>query len=202
LILTDRVVGLFEAFCPDTFHSLRTQKEAFLRHDANALYPTDSSVFSAATFELGSPHCRTFTAEIPDRQSAGTWSILTALGMYSALHGGHVIFWDLGLVVAFPPGASILVPSIIRYSFVRVRPGERRYALLQWAGSGISRWFQNGRRTDIDFAVHATREQHAVREERRSQAHAASVDEFPIASELSADKMVLPFFGTNPTVVV
>ncbi|KAJ6624293.1 hypothetical protein B0H10DRAFT_1666288, partial [Mycena sp. CBHHK59/15] len=72
---------------------------------------------------------------------------LTALGKYAPMRGGHIILWDLGLVVSFPSGSSILIPTgIIRYSFVKVRDGEHRYSLLQWAGSGIARWLQNGRR--------------------------------------------------------
>ncbi|KAJ7678252.1 hypothetical protein DFH06DRAFT_934933, partial [Mycena polygramma] len=108
------------------------------------------SVFSAATFELGGPHYQ--ASSRPDRHDSTTWSVLTALGDYAPLHGGHLIVWDLGLVIAFPPGATILIPTgVLRYSFVKVRPGERRYSLVQWAGSGIGRWFRNERRTDLDF---------------------------------------------------
>ncbi|KAJ7790273.1 hypothetical protein B0H13DRAFT_1676228, partial [Mycena leptocephala] len=82
------------------------------------------------------------------------------LGQYSWLHGGHIILWNLGLVVCFPPGASIIIPTgVIQYSFVKVRPGEHCYSVLQWAGSGIARWFENGRRSDIDFALKATKEE-------------------------------------------
>ncbi|KAJ7715175.1 hypothetical protein DFH07DRAFT_686904, partial [Mycena maculata] len=113
-----------------------------------------SSVFSAATFELGGPHIRAPTSGLPDRYQPNTWSILTALGVYGALHGGHIILWDFGLVVSFPAGSSILIPAgIIRYSFVKVREGECRYCLTQWAGAGINRWFENGLRTDAEFAI-------------------------------------------------
>ncbi|KAJ7709329.1 hypothetical protein B0H16DRAFT_1229745, partial [Mycena metata] len=106
-----------------------------------------SSIFSAATFELGGPHPRAVSG-VPHPHQAGTWSVLVALGNYSPLHGGHVIFWDLGLVVCFPPSTCILIPTgVVRYSFVCVRRGKRRYSLLQWAGAGIPRWFRNGRRS-------------------------------------------------------
>ncbi|KAJ7226775.1 hypothetical protein GGX14DRAFT_333837, partial [Mycena pura] len=105
------------------------------------------SVFSAAAFELGGSHGRTSVSGIPDRHDAGTWSVLTALGTYAPFRGGHAIFWDLGLVVTFPPGSSILIPAgLVRYSFVKVREHEQHYSLLQWAGAGITRWFRNGRR--------------------------------------------------------
>ncbi|KAJ7847058.1 hypothetical protein B0H13DRAFT_1532904, partial [Mycena leptocephala] len=105
------------------------------------------------------------------------WSSLSALGKYAHLHGGHIIFWDLGLVICFPPGATILFPAgLLRYSFVKVRAGEHRYAVLQWAGGGISRWLANGRLSDLDFAVKASKEEHTAREERRRVAHGAVLD--------------------------
>ncbi|KAJ7744428.1 hypothetical protein DFH07DRAFT_684275, partial [Mycena maculata] len=107
-----------------------------------------SSIFSAATFELGGPHFRARPSGLPDRYQAGSWMVLTALGVYGPTHGGHIILWDLRLVVSFPAGSSILIPAgLIRYSFVKVREGERRYSLLQWAGAGITHWFDNGLRT-------------------------------------------------------
>jgi hypothetical protein len=139
---------------------------------------------------------------LPTTYEASTWSCLTALGKYAPIHGGHIIFWNLGLVVCFPPGATILFPAgLICYSFVKVRPGEHRHAVLQWAGGGISRWLANGRRSDLEFAVHATREEHDAREEHRREAHAAALESYPIEGELPEEGWILPFVGTDPTVV-
>ncbi|KAJ7043432.1 hypothetical protein C8F04DRAFT_943278, partial [Mycena alexandri] len=166
----------------------------FLKHDPDALYPSPSSVFSAATLEFG-PHLQ----ETNRRHEAASWSVLLALGNYKHRHGGHVIFWDLGLVVAFPPGSCILIPSgLIRYSFVKVRPHETRYSLMQWAGAGIGRWFQNARCTDIEFAVKATREEHAAREGRRELDQDAALSSFPRESELELNAMQLKFYGETP----
>ncbi|KAJ7799665.1 hypothetical protein B0H13DRAFT_1673356, partial [Mycena leptocephala] len=159
------------------------------------------SVFSAITLEFGGPHRQTTATGLPTTYEAGTWSCLAALGKYAPMHGGHIIFWDLGLVVCFPPGATILFPAgLLRYSFVKVRPGEHRYAVLQWAGGGITRWFTNGRRFDVEFAVGATREEHEAREERRRAAHDTTLNSFPIEGELWEEAWILPFVGT-PNVV-
>jgi hypothetical protein len=118
--LTYTCEGLLEHYCPTAFSALKAEKAEFLTHDARALYPSDSSVFSAATFEFGGPHCRTVleTGE-PDHFQAAQWSILTALGKYAPMRGSHVILWELGLVVSFPPGSSILIPSgVVHYLFV------------------------------------------------------------------------------------
>ncbi|KAJ7661510.1 hypothetical protein DFH06DRAFT_988371, partial [Mycena polygramma] len=162
----------------------------------DAIYPSSSSVFSAVTFEFGGPH-RQAPGGVPDRYEAGSWAILTALGKYGYMHGGHIILWDLGLVVSFPPGATILLPpSIIRYSFVKVRAGEHRYAVLQWAGAGIFRWYTNGKRSDLEFAVNSTRLQHEARETRRRDAHAAALESFPVEGDLPEHGFFKQFVGT------
>ncbi|KAJ7180031.1 hypothetical protein C8R43DRAFT_1117376 [Mycena crocata] len=191
--------GLLAAYCTAAFEALKNQKERFLEHDPRALYPTDSSVYSAVSLELGGPHCRGIPQGDPERSEVASWSILTALGKYSALHGGHIIFWDLGLVVCFPVGASILIPSaLVRYSFVKVRDHEKRYSILQYAGAGIGRWFQNGKRTDVEFAVNATAEEHAAREQRRVDAHATATQMFPRPEDLDECSLAFPFTGSIP----
>ncbi|KAJ6450450.1 hypothetical protein C8R47DRAFT_1230266 [Mycena vitilis] len=199
-----RLVGygnrLLETYCSVAFIALRAQKAKFLDANPAALYPTESSLYSAATFEFGDPHRRTSLAGTPDRHDAQTWNILTALGDYKALHGGHLIVWDLGFVIAFPVGATILIPAgLLRYSFVKVRPGERRYSLLQWAGAGIDRWLRNGSRSDLDFAVNATREEHAAREARRARNFDMALATYPFEEDLEEGIYVrAPFFGTIP----
>ncbi|KAJ6488306.1 hypothetical protein C8R47DRAFT_978854, partial [Mycena vitilis] len=160
-----------------------------------------SSVFSAATFEFGGPHRQTIAQGLPNRYHATSWAILTALGKYAHSRGGHIILWDLGLVVSFPPGTTILLPpSIIRYSFVKVRQGEHRYALLQWAGAGLFRWFANGRRSDLEFAVKATRQEHTAHESRRRAAHTDALEAFPVEGELGESGVIVDFMGTVPPV--
>ncbi|KAJ7689749.1 hypothetical protein B0H16DRAFT_1752807 [Mycena metata] len=193
---------LLQAFCPTAFDELADEKETFLKKIPDAVYPTDSSVYSAITFELGGCHRRTLAVGVPYRFLPGAWSILQSLGNYNGRHGGHVILWELGYVVRFPPGSTILIPTgVIHYSFVRVRENETRYSVLQYAGSGIPRWFRNGQNTDEAFAIKADEEKHAAREERRKAAHAAILDTFPLEEELPLDHILFPFFGTHPPTI-
>ncbi|KAJ7020703.1 hypothetical protein C8F04DRAFT_973735, partial [Mycena alexandri] len=163
-----------------------------------------SSIFSAASFELGGLHCRTIAQGIPHRFLPGAFSILTALGKYNHNCGSHIILWELGFVISFPPGASIILPTgVIHYSFVRVRPDETRYSLLQWAGSGITRYLRNGYNMDLDFAQ-ASEAKPAAREERRKADHAAVLGAFPVEAELDDCAMSVPFFGypAHPTAAI
>ncbi|KAJ7606432.1 hypothetical protein B0H17DRAFT_1154057 [Mycena rosella] len=82
-------------------------------------------------FDLG-PHTsgEGHTLQLPWR-----WLAITMLGEFDHTRGGHSILWDLGRVFEFPPGATILLPGILRYSFAKVQPGETRYLITQYAAS-------------------------------------------------------------------
>ncbi|KAJ7816807.1 hypothetical protein B0H13DRAFT_1663180, partial [Mycena leptocephala] len=70
------------------------------------------------------------------------WIAITALGDFDADTGGHLILWEVGRIIRFPPGATILLPPVIPYSIARIQPGETWYSLTQYAAAppGWSRW--------------------------------------------------------------
>ncbi|KAJ7799717.1 hypothetical protein B0H14DRAFT_3092781 [Mycena olivaceomarginata] len=66
--------------------------------------------------------------------------------------GAHLILWDLRLVIRFPPGSTILIPSaIVRHSNVPIQAHERRSSFAQYTAAGLFRWVRNGFKTDEDF---------------------------------------------------
>ncbi|KAJ7666210.1 hypothetical protein DFH06DRAFT_1322829 [Mycena polygramma] len=192
---------LLEHYCLVAFIALRADKDKFLSYNPSVLYPTDSSVYSAATFEFGGPHYRASPSAA--QGEPGTWNVLTALGTFQPMHGGHLIVWDLGLVTNFPAGTTILIPACLRYSFVKVREGEHRYSLLQWSGSGIGRWYRNGRKSDLEFAVKATKKEHDAREKLRAQVFDRALERYPFEDEMDPEELCVraPFFGTLPKAI-
>ncbi|KAJ6451526.1 hypothetical protein C8R47DRAFT_1071647 [Mycena vitilis] len=58
--------SLLEYYCTAAFLALQAQKDNFLKHNSDAIYPSDSSVFSAATFEFGGPHRQTTAEGLPN----------------------------------------------------------------------------------------------------------------------------------------
>ncbi|KAJ7079048.1 hypothetical protein C8R43DRAFT_910225, partial [Mycena crocata] len=188
--------SLLENYCSAAFHVLQQQKQQILEHNPDAQFPSDASVFPAATIQFGGPQAQTWTGGIPDRYETLSWSALAALGKYNSFHGGHIVLWNLGLVVSFPTGSTILLPpALVRYSFVKVRAGEYRYSILQWVGSGIARWIRNGRCTNVEFGLSSTRAEHDEREEARNLAQESALDVFPIESELPYTALRLPYPG-------
>ncbi|KAF8177172.1 hypothetical protein K438DRAFT_1770269 [Mycena galopus ATCC 62051] len=104
-------------------------------------------VFAACTFNFGLravcvPHLD-FT------NLAWGWCAITALGHSDPDFGDHLILWDLGLVISFPPGSTILILSaLIHHSNVPIRAHEQHTSFMQYTAGGLFRWVRNGFKTD------------------------------------------------------
>lgn len=75
-----------------------------------------------------------------------------ALGTYDPKKGGHLILWDWKLVIEFPPGCTILIPSAaVAHGNIAVGKGEVRKSVTQYCAGGLLRWFRYGCRTEEQF---------------------------------------------------
>ncbi|KAF9470948.1 hypothetical protein BDN70DRAFT_820656 [Pholiota conissans] len=73
------------------------------------------------------------------------WCAITSLGDFDAKKGGHLVLWDLKLVIEFPPGSTILIPSsVITHSNVPVGRRKTRYSVTQFSAGGLFRWVDQG----------------------------------------------------------
>jgi hypothetical protein len=126
------------------------------------------SVFAACTFNFGP---RTICAPHLDFANlAWGWCAITALGDFDPDLGGHLILWDLRMVIRFPPGSTILIPSaLIRHSNVPIRAHEYRGSFVQYTAGGLFRWVRNGFRTDENWGKSASAEEKAARQAEDGQ---------------------------------
>ncbi|KAJ7066859.1 hypothetical protein B0H15DRAFT_958294 [Mycena belliarum] len=110
------------------------------------------SVFACAALNFGPDVC---TYRHRDSQNAPFgWCSVAALGKFDPTQGGHLVLWDLNLVVEFPPGATILIPSAtIAHSNVPVNTnaGEERASFTQYTPGGLLRFVDNNFRTEAAF---------------------------------------------------
>ncbi|KAK7025306.1 fatty acid synthase alpha subunit Lsd1 [Paramarasmius palmivorus] len=91
---------------------------------------------------------------------ARSWCAVTALGNFNPDHGGQLIMWNVGIIIRFPPGTTILFPSaLVTHSNLPVRPGDTRYSLVQYSAGGLFRWVGNGGMSDKTFLSTASEEQ-------------------------------------------
>ncbi|KAG9222001.1 hypothetical protein CCMSSC00406_0009209 [Pleurotus cornucopiae] len=108
------------------------------------------SIFSCATFNFG-PNVQTF-AHRDTLNLAYGWCSITALGWFDHTKGGHLVLWDARVIIEFPAGSTILVPSsAILHSNISVQQDEERASFTQYCAGGIFRWVDNGCRTKAEF---------------------------------------------------
>ena len=109
-----------------------------------------NSIWPAATFNLGP---RTITYAHRDSANlAFGWCAVTAFGRFNPKLGGHLILWDMKLVIEFPPGATILIPSAtLKHSNTALQPGDLRKSFTQYCAGGLIRWEEQGCQTAAAF---------------------------------------------------
>ena len=82
---------------------------ALFEHYPDLNWNFNHSIFPAATFNFG-PKC-VCRCHTDHGNAAYFWCPITALGNNDPTKGGHLILFDLQLIIEFPPGSTILIPS-------------------------------------------------------------------------------------------
>ncbi|KAK0455310.1 uncharacterized protein EV420DRAFT_1644949 [Desarmillaria tabescens] len=132
---------LFDLYA-DTLHTLLSQHPQLQPN-----FPPEVSVFAAAIFNLGP---QMVTIGHYDSKNLG-WGmcVVYADGNFNHQMGGHLILWDLKIVLEFPPGTCIILPSaLIKHSNVPIQPSESRISFTQYTAAGLFRWVGNGCMSD------------------------------------------------------
>ncbi|KAJ6492731.1 hypothetical protein C8R47DRAFT_975578 [Mycena vitilis] len=178
---------LFRVFAPVLYAFYQTQMALIASWRPSLRWNFARSVFAACTFNFG-PHAIT-VPHLDFGNLAWGWCAITALGAFDPDVGGHLILWDLKLVIRFPPGSTILLPSaLIRHSNVPVAAHERRYSFTQYTAGGLFRWIRNGFQTDEAFESSATRKQREARQEEGAGRWEAGVAMFSTLDSFNSEK--------------
>ncbi|KAH7875496.1 uncharacterized protein C8R40DRAFT_1012648, partial [Lentinula edodes] len=135
--------ALFNTFCHKNYveHVDTNDELLYKQPELRANFP--KTAFAATTFNLGPlsfspPHMD------PDNR-ASSWCADTTMGPFDPDKGGHLVLWDLGLIIRFPPGSTILFPSaLITHSTIPIQAHEARYVMIQYSSGGLFRWRNNG----------------------------------------------------------
>lgn len=102
-----------------------------------------NSIFPAATFNCG-PTTVTFDHRDYRNLSHGLCGV-TSGGNFDSLLGGHIYLRQFRLVIEFPSGASILIPSgCVDHGNTPIQPDETRYSMTQYAAAALFRWAAYG----------------------------------------------------------
>ena len=76
------------------------------------------------------------------------WSATQALGQFDPTKGGQLVFWELHLVVQFPPGALVLHPArMITITTTPVNEGETRTSITQYMPASLLQYVESAFRS-------------------------------------------------------
>lgn len=197
-------LGIYETYGTRNYNYMKNSMEAIKQH-FDGLGDQSQSLRTPFDKAVGVFPCRTFNL---DKQSASKphtdnnnlargWCSVTALGNFDPIHGGHLVLWDLGLVIQFPPGSTILIPSsIILHSNTPIKPNEVRYSIVQYAAGHLFRWHNNGCLNDKEWKDKATPEMMEKWEKERYSRWEEAVSSFTTLEELEkTEKRVETILG-------
>ncbi|KAF7350105.1 hypothetical protein MVEN_01312600 [Mycena venus] len=147
--------SLFQTYVPDLhlyYYQMMEQLHTWNQNLRRNFLPT-VSVFAAATFNFGMQ-----TVTFPHLDFANLawgWCAIMALGDFDPDCGGHLILWDLKLILRFLPGCTLFIPSaLVRHSNTLVQAHKKRFSFTQYTTASIFRFVDNGFRSEV--AVNAS----------------------------------------------
>ncbi|KAK0211420.1 hypothetical protein IW262DRAFT_1280916 [Armillaria fumosa] len=126
--------GVFAAWVPSLFQYYAMHLRDLLLSNDNLILNFANSIFSACTFNFG---LKTVTVKHTDSGNLPFgWCAITVLGQFKK--GSHLILWDLKLVIEFPSGSTILIPSAMLWHLnMTVGCGKMRYSFMQYMAGGV-----------------------------------------------------------------
>ena len=136
-------LGAFATWMPKLHGYYVDHLDALLQHNYKLQRNFHNSVWSSMTINFSPRTCykqHTDFNNLPFRICS-----IYGAGRYKSKEGGHLVLWEAGLVIEFPPGSTILIPStILTHSNVSVPKGSTRYSVTQYTARGLFRWVDHG----------------------------------------------------------
>jgi len=185
-------LALYETYGAKNYQYTKNTMEA-IRNHFYSLGDKSLGIQSDNSKALGVFPCRTFnlatqSVSIPhtdhNNLSHG-WCSITPLGNFDPTLGGHLVLWDFKLIIEFPPGSTILIPSsFILHSNTPIQPKEVRHSIVQYASGHLYRWVKNGFLTDKDWREQATAEQLVEWEKEKGNRWKSAIASFTTLQEL------------------
>ncbi|KAL0564650.1 hypothetical protein V5O48_017391 [Marasmius crinis-equi] len=154
----------FLTWAPLLFLYYANTMSSLLEHYPHLQLPFNNAVWASFAVNFGPQ-----TVCLPHRDSknlAYGWCAITALGNYNWRKGGHLVLWDLKMVIEFPPGTTIYIPSALVCHFnTAIAPNEERYSFTLYTAGGLFRWVEHGFQFEYDYKKTAQARENAQRDE-------------------------------------
>jgi len=143
-------IASFKLWAPKLHQHYREYQGKLRAHIPDLKPNFPRSVFSSMAFNFG-PNVETIPHQDILNLPYG-WCAIQALGDFDPQAGGHIVLWELKLIIEFPPGSIILIPSAtITHSNLPVRAGDQRASITQYTGGSIFRYVDSGFMLDCEL---------------------------------------------------
>ncbi|KAJ7892370.1 hypothetical protein B0H13DRAFT_2340164 [Mycena leptocephala] len=132
-------------YAPKLYQYYCTNLRALFEHHPELIHNFDNSIFPAMSFNCGDAvafeHCDFLNL-------VHGLCPVTSGGDFNHQKGGHIYLKQLRLLIEFPSGATVLIPSAcVDHGNTPIQPGETRYSITQFAVGGLFRWVAYGFQT-------------------------------------------------------
>lgn len=145
-----------------------------------------STVLPAASFNFG-PNALSRNHTDHGNRAAG-WCTIFAAGDFDSARGGHIVLEEFGLVIEFPSGSTILIPSATcTHGNTPIQSGETRTSFTQYAAGGLFRFVEYGFRS-WKTLVKADPDRAAELDAGRDTRWEKELQLFSLVEELHADR--------------
>ncbi|TFY79749.1 hypothetical protein EWM64_g4261 [Hericium alpestre] len=113
------------AYCAPKVYQHYTENLKPIYDDYGLKLLFQDSIFPSANFNLGpKTACR---IHVDCQNCPYGFCTITVLGNYDPKKGSHLILWDFGFAIKFPPSSTILIPSAcVQHGNVAIQLGEKR----------------------------------------------------------------------------
>ncbi|THU91984.1 hypothetical protein K435DRAFT_570644, partial [Dendrothele bispora CBS 962.96] len=137
--IAGHALAIFATWAPKLYQFYADYMDKITENNPSIYFNFSNSIFAAATFNFGP---QTVAVEDLDHLNyIYGWCGITALGEYDYTKGGHLILWDLRMVIEFPPGWTILIPSsYLRHGNTAIAPDEKRFSFTQYTSGSLFRY--------------------------------------------------------------
>ncbi|KAE9397166.1 hypothetical protein BT96DRAFT_823683, partial [Gymnopus androsaceus JB14] len=140
----------YKRFCLAMYEDYATNSAALHQWDLLLRQNFPKSVFAAMTVNFGPQTI--MDIHIDFRNTGSACCAVTNVGPFDSSKGGELVLWNLGLIIRFPPGCTILFPSaLIAHSNLPIQPGEERYSITQYSAAALTCFMENGFQNDADI---------------------------------------------------
>ena len=137
------LLAAFQLWQPKVYRYYAESLEKLYKHLPHLPHIFPRSVYPCTAFNFGKnvwcyKHCDVMNCPFG-------FCAITALGKFDSTQGGHIILWEPKLIIEFPPGSTILIPSAtITHSNIPVQEDDARISFTQDCTGGIFRYVDNG----------------------------------------------------------